>query len=178
MERGSTTESPRRPLQFSLRTLFLFVAAVACVCGLVTTVSPMWSIMIGWFVLLVIGHVLGNWWGSTLGRQPTPSEQCAERPAAEPISFAPASRLRHHVVLGRAMFVSAGLSAVVGCGLGVLFVLDRPESPTWIGLLVGSASAGVIGGLFGFLVSAFLSVGLRALREAMPGRHKSQHEPE
>jgi len=153
------------------------VAAV--ICFVATTVSALWAMIIGWFLLLVVGHVLGNWLGRTIGRKPVTPEQTAERPSsADPLVFAPTSRLWHHVILGRAMFVSAGLSAVVGCVLGVLFVLNRPEAPSWTGLLVGAASAAVIGGLFGFLVSSFLSVGLCALHEACgAGKADGGREP-
>jgi len=154
-------------MQFTLRALFGLVALVALVCGLFTALSPLWATVIGWFLVLVAGHVLGNWLGTTIRGQPTPPEQIAERPPVPTTPlFAPRSRLHHHVVLGRAMFVSAGLSAAVGCVLGVLFVLHRPEPPTWTGLMVGAASAAVIGGLLGFLVSSFLSVALCALHEA------------
>jgi hypothetical protein len=163
---------PREPRpQFSLRALFALVAVVAGICGLITAVSPLWAAIIGWFLILVVGHVLGNWWGTRVGRGPTPPEQAAERPShAGPPVFAPTSRLWHHVILGRAMFVSAGLSSVVGCVLGTWFVLNRPQQPSWTGLFIGALSAAVLGGLFGFLVSSFLSVGLCALHEACGGR--------
>ncbi len=161
-----------RPPQFSLRALFGLVAVVAVICFLATTVSALWAAIIGWFLLLVVGHVLGNWLGTTIRGRPMPPEQTAERPADEPLVFAPTGRLWHHVILGRAMFISAGLSAVVGCVLGIVFVLGRPQQPSWTGLVVGAASAAVLGGLLGFLVSAFLSVGLCALHEACGGRRR------
>jgi hypothetical protein len=168
----SPPETPREPRpQFSLRALLGLVAVVAMMCAVITTLDPLWAIVIGWFVILVIGHVLGNSWSTRVGRGSGPPEQLAERPSdAGPPVFAPTSRLRHHVILGRAMFVSAALSAIVGCVLGTLFVLNRPETPSWTGLLIGSASSAVLGGLLGFLVSSFLSVGLCALHEACGGR--------
>src|SRR5262245_35763582 len=105
-----TPGEPREArLQFSLRALFGLVAVVAILCFLVTVVSPFWAVIVGWFLLLVVGHVLGNWWGSTIGRRPTTPEQVAERPprSGAPV-FAPPSRLQRHVILGRGMFVSAG----------------------------------------------------------------------
>jgi hypothetical protein len=174
----STPQPPREPrTQFSLRALFALVAVVAVICGLVTAVSSMWAVIIGWLLILVIGHVLGNSWSTRVGRGPTPPEQQAERPSqAGPPIFAPRSRLWHHVILGRAMFVSACLSAVVGCVLGIWFVLGRPQQPSWTGLTVGALSAAVLGGLFGFLVSSFVSVGLCALHEACGGRRNPPTE--
>ncbi len=171
------TPPPRqRPPQFTLRALFGLVAVVAVICFIATTVSVLWAVVIGWFLILVVGHVLGNWLGRTIGRQPTSPEQTAERPEGKPLVFAPTSRLRHHVILGRAMFISAGLSAVVGGVLGILFVLNRPQPPSWTGVLVGAVSAAVLGGLFGFLVSSFLSVGLCALHEASGGRRRTPND--
>jgi tetrahydromethanopterin S-methyltransferase subunit C len=174
-EKQGFCPAPReRPPQFTLRALFGLVAVAAVICFLATTMSALWAAIIGWFLLLVIGHVLGNWLGRTISRTPTTPEQSAERPSsADPLVFAPRSQLWHHVILGRATFVSAALSAVVGCVLGVLFVLDRPEPPSWTGLLVGATSAAVIGGLLGFLVSSFLSVSLCALHEACGGRRST-----
>ena len=61
---------------------------------------------------------------------------------------------------------------------GILFVLNGPETPSWTGLAVGAASAALIGGLFGFLVSSFLSVGLCALHEACGGRRATRPQDE
>jgi hypothetical protein len=159
-----------------LRALFGLVAIAAVICFVATTVSVLWAVIVGWFLLLVVGHVLGNWLGTTIRSRPTTPEQAAERPADKPVVFAPTGRLWHHVILGRAMFVSAGMSALVGCVLGIVFVLGRPQQPSWTGLLVAATSAAVLGGLLGFLVSAFLSVGLCALHEACGGRRREPHE--
>jgi DNA-binding transcriptional MerR regulator len=179
---GYSAEPPGAPLldrppQFSLRALLGLVAVAAVICFLATVVSALWAVIIGWFVLLVIGHVLGNWLGRTIGRKPVTPEQTAERPSSDqPLVFAPPSRLWHRAILGRAPFVSAGLSAVLGSVLGIAFVLNRPEPPSWTGLVVGALSAAVIGGLLGFLVSSFLTVGLRALHEACGGSEEKPHQ--
>jgi amino acid transporter len=164
---------PRRRPQFTLRALMLGVAVVAGLLGLITTVSPLWSVIVVWFVILVVGHVLGNWLGTTINRQRRAEEQDSERPSHPAVHFAPTSRLRHHVVLGWTMFISAAASALVGCCLGVLYLTRYSEFAdrlTPSGLLVGALSSTVIGGLFGFLTSSFLTVTACALHEACGGR--------
>jgi hypothetical protein len=164
----------RRRAQFSLRALLLGVTVAAVLCGLVVSVSPLWTLVIGWFFVLVVGHVLGNWLGTRL-RQRRQVRDAAldgtdEQPDCGPIHYAPTSRLRHHVALGRSMFISTAISTVAGCALGVVYLVRYSEHVTISGLAVGAISAAVIGGVFGFLTSAFVTVTMCAIHEASGGR--------
>jgi hypothetical protein len=138
----------RTRLQYSLRAMFLAVTLLAGLCGLIISVSPLWTVMIVWFIVLVAGHVLGNWLGTHLRRKAPVARE--EHPPGRPVRYAPASRLRHHVTLGRSMFVSTAISAVAGCVLGLFYLAQRSAQVTISGLIVGGLSAAVIGGVFGF----------------------------
>ena len=168
------TTNSRYRAQFSLRALLLGVTLAAVLCGLIVSVSPLWTLIIGWFFVLVVGHVLGNWLGTRLRQKrqlrDAQADSFDEHPPCGPVRYAPTSRLRHHVALGRSMFISTVISAVAGCALGVIYLIRYSAHVTTSGLAVGAISAAVIGGVFGFLTSAFITVTMCAIHEASGGR--------
>jgi len=163
----------RRP-QFSLLTLFIAVTAVAGFCGLITTVSPLWSAAILWILVLIAAHVAGNWQGTTMRQKHSRQVDVPEKPTSSgKLVYAPTTGLRRHAVLGRPMFVSAAASAVAGCIVGVIYLTGQSQTSSLPGLVLGASSAGIIGGLFGFLSSSFFTVAAQSFREAWQGRESS-----
>jgi hypothetical protein len=177
---GSMSSPPRiaerlpRP-QFTLRALLGMVALVAAWLTLARLLSTTWAIAVTWLLVLVAGHVAGNFLGTRLrgersARQPGDTAgdtAAAEQPRRErPIAFAPLSGLREHRSLNRRVFVTAAVGAIGGMVLGAMFLLTRNLPHLGLaGLVVGSLSAGIIGGLLAFLTSSCLSVLAAAWRE-------------
>lgn len=174
--------NPRLPIadhlprpQFSLWALLGMVALVAVWLTLTRVLSTTWSIAVSWFLVLVAGHVAGNCLGTRLGsrgRMQPADEPDGDAPAAElprpqgPITFAPLSALHEHRALDRRVFVTTAAGAAAGIVLGAMFLLTRNLPHLGLaGLVVGSLSAGIIGGLLAFLTSSCLSVLATTWRE-------------
>src|SRR5947207_13275202 len=93
--------------QFGLRTLLLWVAALAALFAVLGRVGPVWQAVIVWLLVLVAAHVSGNFRGSLAGRRratqaPDHGEQHSQhRPSPGPPWFAPTSWLRNTARLGR-----------------------------------------------------------------------------
>ena len=156
----------RRP-QFSLRTLLVGVAGVAGLLALVNALSPLAAVLAIWFLVLVGAHVAGNSLGVRVGRRDLPDD--GERPSESvPPTFAPDSRLRHPhpTILGRTTAITSGISAATGCVLGTYYLLRFAEGLNARGLIVGAVSSAILGGLFGYLASSFLTVAGFAIGEA------------
>ncbi|MBI1902119.1 MAG: hypothetical protein HYS13_13545 [Planctomycetia bacterium] len=153
--------APRRFAQFSLRALLLWVGLVGLGLSVMSWAGPMWSVLIGWVLILVAAHVTANAWGTRSATQPPDEDQLAERDAwAAPrrVSCAPATPLRRSFEGGRARWVTALIAAVAGGVLGICYLQWAMSAPRWYGLLMGGLATAVIGGLLGFLLSSFLQV--------------------
>ena len=172
-EHGASVQ-PGRPFQFSLRTMLIAIAVCGVVFAVMRQVGPLWSVAIGWFLLLAAAHVMANAWAShsrptRLGQSPPADAEAFPTTAAcgGELAFAPPTRLRQSTRLGRTMFVLTAVGAVVGGAGGVILL----AIVNWgrigaSGVIVGGISCSVLGALSGFLASTFLGVSLCALREA------------
>jgi hypothetical protein len=172
------------PFQFGLRTLFYATAFFGALFAVMSVVGAVWSTILVWFLILALGHVIGNAWGSQRWRRHDPAEVerdlgaepglvCGSAPPA-----APATRLRESTRLGWRMAAATIAGAVLagGLGAGSLACLGS-EKVGSIAIVVGAVSSAVLGGLFGFLASSFLEVAGLAWREAASGR-PAQQAPE
>jgi hypothetical protein len=184
VQQRDESEPSRRPFQFGLGTMLIAVAACGVLIAIMQQVGPVWSLAIGWFLMLAAAHVTANAYGTRARRaarqsssgnasteNPPPSAEAEDRPVAsatdKQLTFAPATRLRQSARLGRPMLALTGVGAIVGSSGGVtLLALVNWERIGVSGIIVGGISCAVLGALLGFLTSTFLGVSLRALREA------------
>ncbi len=168
----SKPNSPRkRGPQFSVRTLFIVVGVCALFLALVKAIGAMTSLVVGWILLLIAAHVIGNAWGKKFGVMRDDEAPEAPRDVdpnfGRPIAFAPSTRLRDEAGLGYGMIFTTCAGGLLGGVLGLVFVAQRNSAQlTLPGLALGGASATVIGGILGFLISSCLSVAGLALCEA------------
>ena len=132
---------------------------------------------LGFFLVLIIGHVAGNALGTRLREHSTrqtaasnsPLAPSGHAPAAP--NFTPARRLTEKTRLSHAISVAAGTGAVLGGVTGGLLLTIGSESRiAWPGIALATFSSAVLGGFAGFLASSFLFIGRRAWREAI-GKH-------
>ncbi|HEV3005744.1 MAG TPA: hypothetical protein VGX78_14855 [Pirellulales bacterium] len=166
-----------RPFQFGLRTLLLWVAALAALFAVLGKVGPVWQVVIVWLLVLAAVHVLANAWGSRAGaarHMPDPASDDkrgeAKSVAPCPPRFAPATRLCETARLGRTPLTVALVGVLVGGSLGTLvFALVSWERSGYGGVIVAGISSAVVGGFLGFLSSSFLQTAVQALREAATG---------
>jgi hypothetical protein len=171
--------SQRRP-QFHLRTLMLAVTGCCVLFALMKEVGPLASAGLCIFILLAILHVAGNAIGTALRDEST--RDCAESNVAAAVwsadikrremiaqldqtSAAP-SRLRERAPLGRLIMALTALGAIVGGSLGSLAYAYWTDAGA-VALVVGSISAAILGGFFGFAASSFLTMILSAWRQAL-----------
>lgn len=152
--------------QFTVRGLLLATGLIACVLGLYEILGPTPATICLWFLALVAAHVAGNYRG-TRQRGQAVAEAASGRPSAGPAPRLRApQRLQQRQALG---WLAPGLSllgalvasASTAVGLGLLSGFALP----WPGVALAAGSAAVLGGFFGFLLSSFLLVSFRALRE-------------
>jgi hypothetical protein len=163
--------------QFSLRALFIWVALAGSLFAVLSRVGPLWSAAIVWFLILVAGHVLGNSWSAKFGRSKIlADDQDGELPmplTRRPVTFAPATRLREKTALGWIMPTVTVIAAMLGGTVGGLGLVWLHWGEVAIaGLLVGTISAAILGGFFGFLTSSFVDVMARAFCEAAGERKR------
>jgi hypothetical protein len=160
-----------RRWQFSLRTLMLWMALACGLFAILSRVGPLWSAAIIWFLVLVVGHVLGAVWGSHAKRSKISPDDCESDGKAlsspRPVTFAPTTRLCKKTQLGWIMPAVTGVAALLGGAAGGFVLISlNGGNVDLAGLLVGILSAAILGGFFGFLTSSFMEVSARALREA------------
>jgi hypothetical protein len=171
MQRSTQTGElpPARWPQFHLRTLMLAVTGCCVLLGLTKEIGPLASVGLCFFLALVGLHVAGNAIGTSL-RQEVNRELAAERPqpvapARERVATSP-SRLRERTPLGWMVLLLTGVGAALGGSLGSLAYAYWTDVNT-AGLIVGSISAAILGGFFGFLASSFSKIIFRAWRQAL-----------
>ena len=167
-------------MQFSTRTLLGGIAGCAVLILVMQQVGAVWSTAIIWFLLLIVAHVAANVRGSRLS-----SDSGAPRPPAEisgsgscdvAARFAPATRLRNSRRFGRALLAVTSFMAAVGLllGTGALILLTPADAG---GIVLGGISAGVLGGLLGFVCASFAMVATGAFQEAAGEQRCSSSPP-
>lgn len=171
METQETTVRPaaRRP-QFRLRTLMLVVTGCCLMLGLMKEIGPVPSVVVCLFLLLVVLHVAGNALGTSLRKEADRKRDEDGPPPSLPQALAApaksASRLRERTSPGLIVVALTAIGALLGGSLGSLAYAYWTDVDT-AGLAVGSISAAVLGGFFGFLSSSFLKMVFRAWRQAL-----------
>lgn len=168
-------------IQFRLRSMLIFVAAVSALIPLCQFVLQLlgaaWLAVFIWFLILVVAHVTANFWGTRVapsaGRVSHVYDESGESRSAGRSLVAPpvgAVRLSESARPGWPMFVVTGAGAVIG-GLigGVTLALLSFERAGYTGIIVGTISASLVGGFLGFLTSTFAEIALRAWKEALRG---------
>lgn len=163
-----------RPFQFRLRTLLLFIAAIAVLTAVLTRVGPAWSIAVVLGTLLISVHVMANAWGtraSNRASQRRGDESTAsdgqESLETLPLQFAPHTRLRDRRRQGWLTPLCTVCGAAIGGTLGTaLFYTLYFGVGGYAAVVTGGFSAAVVGGFLGYLASTFLGVASRALSEA------------
>src|SRR5687767_7600124 len=109
---------PKLP-QFSLRSLLLAVGLCSVLLAVMNLVGALWSTALVWFLLLVAAHVFGNAWGTRSRTAPRPADdRQSDRRSRPPVRFAPSTRLRGQICIGRCMIACSALGAVIGGCLG------------------------------------------------------------
>jgi hypothetical protein len=161
------------PWQFSLRTLFLWTSALSVLFAIMAAVGARWSVLIGWFVLLIAAHVAANAWGSRAARRrralgPNGDSSDSPLPAvSQQPTFAPTTRLGSVGGPGRGMVVVTVTGALAGLAIGGFLLWPSRPLPILIGgFCIGALSAAAVGGFVGYLASSFLDIALRAWAEA------------
>ncbi|HZZ73512.1 MAG TPA: hypothetical protein VFE24_14765 [Pirellulales bacterium] len=159
------------------------ITSLALLCGALTMLPAfiVWPVV--FFVLLVVGHVLGNRLGTTLRadadhdlfvEQQLRLDASPPRTPARPRDLRP-SRWHESAPLSRWYFLSAGAWAVAGAIAGSI-VTSQSLGPqeTLPQSIFLALTCGFLGGFFGFLLSVMVStlVGglLEAQREGAPDR--------
>lgn len=166
-----------KPPQFRLRTLMWTVAVICVLLAAMKTAGPTASLILGLLVLAVIAHVMGNALGTRLrenGDRPLPEDGQIDATfsifhrKARRGDYAPATRLRDRVSLGRAVFVIIAVGALIGAasGGGVLAWANW-ERATILNIAMGTFASAVLGGFLGFVSSSFIEVAFGALSHAL-----------
>ncbi len=152
--------------RFSLRTVFMVMAALCGLLALATAVDAAWVVLFLWVSLMVTAHITGNLSGSSSLRGDSSMDEGP--PYISPtVVAAPSTRLREKAQFGRNMVVFTATSAAGGCILGLAYLIfGLKQRPPVLGLLIGGLSAAVIAGLLGFLAGSFVNVFRHAFRQA------------
>jgi hypothetical protein len=161
-----------RRFQFSLRSLFVWTAAVCALLALVAQLSRPWSIAVVWMSVLVAAHVFANACGSKrLWGQPRRRESEHDEPAPVPIwswsQMPDSTRLGRQARWSQVLMAATGLCGVIGAAVGVTVLWMGWLGPTGpSGLAMGGGSCAALGGFAGFLSTSFIEVAGGALIEA------------
>lgn len=175
-----TAEAADRPFQFGLRTLLLFVGALAVVSAIITRVGAAWSTALVLGLLLIAAHVSANAWGtraaSRATRSPVRLDDGEQRAAADagPPLFAPHTQLGERRRLGWPLPLCVAAGGLAGGTLGTAMLAALYFHVGGLAAVVtGGLSAAIVGGFLAFLASAFLGVAARALTEASRGPRRA-----
>lgn len=149
----------------------LAVTGCCVLFALMREVGPLASTGLCFFLLLVVMHIAGNALGTSLRDDASrdPAAQLREIPVAAPVAAhlpnSP-SRLREHTSLGRTVVILTAFGAALGGSLSSLAYAYWTDVHIG-GLIVGSLSAAIVGGFFGFMTSSFCKMIFRAWRQAL-----------
>ena len=164
-----------RPPRFGLKTLLWLVTALAICFASIGYLGSHATALLILFALAVLAHVVGNAMGTQL--RDLGSQRAVDRadPTAgggkfRPLTesdFAPATRLRDRVPLGRPLTIVTLLGTVCsGVGGGFLFMrLMRPPIQM-TNVALGFIAAAVLGGIWTFAAASFLQVAAGAIWQA------------
>ena len=144
------------------------------------TFGPMAAWGLALLVLAVFAHVAGNSLGTKLrdngDQTATDNRKSGKAFLGRKIrrnEFAPTTNLSQRSSLGITTIITTGTGAILGVILGGGFLaLANLERLNWASLTVAGVASGVIGGLFGFLISGLVHVTLVAYFQAM--RHEKR----
>ncbi|HEY2892943.1 MAG TPA: DUF5325 family protein [Pirellulales bacterium] len=173
------------PPRFALRTLMLAMVAVSCLMAVGTAVGTASTLMLLFFVGLIVAHVLGNSLGTKLRDRATTSialDSAGEEASRKPVQPTKLLGNLTHGQLGQHKRLSR-VAPAMACGGAVLgafaggtgSALIYPEAGA-APVALGVCSAAVLGGLGGFLASSFVTVILSAWREALKAS-EPHHRP-
>ena len=170
------------PPRFTLRTLLLVVTALGCLFGVMAALGSSWSILILLFGCLVAGHVIGNSLGTRLRDGAPRYEKLARasfdaRIAAQHAPATQGGGLSRRVRLSRITLVMTFGGASAGAFLGGTGLAAIYTEAGAAAVALGVVSSAVLGGFVGFLTSSFLSVTLKAWREALAQADPIAHGP-
>jgi hypothetical protein len=166
---GSALEPPR----FSLRALLLAMTALGCLFGLMSAVGGTWSLVLVFFLSLILAHILGNSVGTKLrdraSRRVAPAEgrHAAGTKSLCELAIAGPARLTERARLSRITLVATVGGALLGGALGGTRFSEMYPDSTMAAVALGTISSAVLGAFAGFTASSFLSVALQALGEAL-----------
>ena len=157
--------------------MFVSVAMLSALFAVMGAVGMVWSVILVWFLLLVVAHVTANAWGTRSGRRVAhvrSDEVAGDKPAPadspRPLTFAGAARLHETRRPGWPMLVVTVIGAMAGGALAsTALLLLSLERAGYAGVVVGAVSASAVGGFLGFLASSFLEVAGHAWQEAAHG---------
>ncbi|HEY2880828.1 MAG TPA: hypothetical protein VGJ15_00290 [Pirellulales bacterium] len=151
--------------QFTLRTMFLVIAALGVLFAVMTVIGP-WASVGLLFALAMVGlHVAGNAIGTTLRDNNSPANiQFREPPRidseAVPVRHKTAPpRLCEHKRLSWLNCITTVLGAVAGGYAGAI-VLGVWASTPLRGLVLGCASSALLGGFLGFMAGSIVEIAL------------------
>jgi hypothetical protein len=167
-------------MQFSTRGLLVGIGVCAVLILVMQQVGAVWSTAMIWILLLIAVHVAANVRGSRLAseRNAIRSQvEITDSYAPDPaIRCAPATRLRDNRRFGRALFATTSVMAAAGLLLGTAaLILLTPVDAG--GVVLGGISAGVLGGLLGFVCASFAMVATGAFQEAADEQRCSRSQP-
>lgn len=180
------TQKPRQrgalePPQFTLATLFMVMAALSVLFGLMTAAGPIGGFALLLLVLVIVAHVAGNSIGTRLrhlGSEPIAEDTSSEkrsRPGDARLASAPASNLSSSSNFTWTMLIFSAAGAVIVGSLGSALLIwlawNELNLPTAI---IATASPTVLGGLLGFAVSSFTQTAGGAWREASNSYHQEK----
>lgn len=164
-------DPPRKRLRFKLRTLLLAVAVLSAMLAIAVRVGPVWSLAIGWTLLLVAAHVVGNAFGTKAVENSPSRDELGDSSegstSSGPVEFAPATRLHRSTRLGWLTFLLTAVGAIIGGVIGTVgLIAAYAEQGAYVGIALGIVCAAALGGFFGFLGATSLGMTLRAWNEA------------
>jgi hypothetical protein len=170
--------------QFTLRTMFAAITLVGILLALESLLGQIVSAVLVSGLALIGLHVAGNALGTTL-RDRTAVEKPfhddtrfsdASQCVIRSLAAAPPSRLSQRTRLSWLSPVVICAGAIVGAWLAA-DILVETTSAHIPGIVLGSISGAVLGGVFGFLGGAFLEMTLAAWWQATTSSKSSDAGP-
>ena len=157
--------------------MFAAIALLSVLFTVMGAVGMVWSVVLVWFLLLGVAHVVANAWGTRAGRQVVEGKPMAPDGPPRPRSeltiidrFGDDTRLRQSTRLGWPMMVVTCTGALAGGALASIALLMLSlERVGYAGVVVGTVSAAAVGGFLAFLTSSFVEVAGGAWQQAVHG---------